>query len=275
VDDGGQVPLEAVVATFDDRFDVTLFKQPHAWPAAARNNGAARAKGQFLAFTDDNCIPASDWLRALAKRFATAPDHAVGGRTLNALTNNPYAIASQLIVDFVYAYYNADPRQARFFASNNLALPADFFHVLGGFDSTFRTSEDRDLCDRWLHHGYRMTYAPEAIVSHAQALTLRTFWWQHFNYGRGAFGFHRERTRRGSDFFRSDLAFYARLPDLLRWGFSERRGAQAILLTALLEVWQGANAVGFWWEVVYSRRGLRADVGGERRPSERPREFRA
>jgi hypothetical protein len=67
-----------------------------------------RAKGQFLAFTDDDCRPAADWLQALAQRFATAPDHAVGGRTVNALTNNPYTTASQLIVDFVYAYYNAD-----------------------------------------------------------------------------------------------------------------------------------------------------------------------
>src|SRR5919109_3753697 len=49
----------------------------------------------------------------------------------------------------------------------------------GGFDTTFRTSEDRDLCDRWLHHAYRMIYAPEVIVSHAHPLTLRTFWRQH------------------------------------------------------------------------------------------------
>ena len=239
------------MAPFSDRFDVTLLGQPHAGPAAARNTGAVRAKGQFLAFTDDDCIPASDWLRALARRFTTAPDHAVGGRTLNALTNNPYATASQLIVDFVYAYYNADPSRARFFASNNLALPADGFHALGGFDATFRTSEDRDLCDRWLHHGYCMTYAPEVIVSHAHVLTLRTFWQQHFNYGRGAFRYHRARARRGSGFFRSDLAFYVQLPDLLRGGLSERRGAQALLLTALLGVWQGANAAGFWWEAVH------------------------
>jgi GT2 family glycosyltransferase len=166
----------------------------------------------------------------------------------------------------MYAYYNADPSQARFFASNNLVFPADGFHALGCFDTTFRTSEDRDLCDRWLHHGYHMTYAPEVIVSHAHVLTLRTFWQQHFNYGRGAFRYHRARARRGSGFFRLDRAFYARLPALLRWGFSERPGAQALLLTALLGVWQGANAVGFWWEVVHHRAEGRAGIWGERRP---------
>jgi hypothetical protein len=78
-----------------------------------------------------------------------------------------------------------------------------------------------------------MTYAPEVIVSHAHVLTLRTFWQQHFNYGRGVFRYHRARARRGSGFFRSDLALYARLPAILRWGFSERPGAQVLLLAAL------------------------------------------
>src|SRR5262249_39896599 len=130
VDDGGKSPLEAVVATYADRLDLLLLRQSHAGPAAARNTGAAHAKGQFLAFTDDDCRPATDWLRAFAMRFATAPDHAIGGRTLNALVDNPYATASQLIIDFVYAHYNADPSQARFFASNNLALSTDRFHAL-------------------------------------------------------------------------------------------------------------------------------------------------
>jgi GT2 family glycosyltransferase len=253
VDDGGQVPLEAVVASFSHRLDVKLQKQPHAGPAAARNAGAARAKGQFLAFTDDDCRPAADWLHTLARRFGTTPDRAVGGRTVNALTKNPSATASQLIVDFVYAYYNADPSQARFFASNNLALPAHSFHALGGFDATFRTSEDRDLCDRWLHHGYHMTYAPEVIVFHAHALTLHTFWRQHFNYGRGAFRYHRARARRGSGVFRSELAFYTQLPDLLGRGLSQRRCAEVLSLTVLLGMWQGANAVGFWWEAMHPR----------------------
>jgi hypothetical protein len=110
-------------------------------------------------------------------------------------------INCQLIVDFVYAYYNADPSQARFFASNNLAFPADRFRTFGSFDTTFRTSEDRDLCDRWLYHAYRMTYASEVVVSHAHQLPLRTFWRQHFNYGRGAFRFSRARGRCGSRLF--------------------------------------------------------------------------
>lgn len=250
VDDGSEMLLEAVVAPFRDRLNLTLVRQPHAGPATARNTGAGRAKGEFLAFTDDDCAPARDWLRTLAARFTIAPDHLIGGRTLNALPENPYSATSQAIVDVVYAYYNSDITSPRFFASNNLAIPADRFGAIGGFDGTFVTSEDRDLCDRWLHHGYRMTYAPEALVYHAHALTFRSFCQQHFNYGRGAFRFHRARARRASGRLTQDLGFYASLLSSPRRPFSQARGRQVLLLAVLLAVWQGVNAAGFVWEWV-------------------------
>lgn len=249
VDDGSEKPPYDVVRSFTDRLDVVLLTQPHAGPAAARNTGAARAKGDFLAFTDDDCTPASDWLRALAARFAQAKDVAVGGRIINALPDNPYATASQLIVDIVYAYYNADPDRARFVASNNLAIAKDLYQTVGGFDSSFPfASEDRDLCDRWLQNGYRLTYAPEVVVRHSRPMTLVAFCRQHFNYGRGAFRFERARSRRGSGGVVKELGFYRKLPKLVAGSFSHVRGRKAVLPGALLVVWQVANAAGFFWE---------------------------
>ena len=253
VDDGSVIPLDGVVEAFHDQLDVILLKQSHAGPAAARNTGAAHAKGQFFAFTDDDCLPALDWLQTLQLRFATTPNQIIGGQTRNALPANPYSTASQIIIDMVYAYYNADPSRARFFASNNLALPAIRFHAIGGFDATFTTSEDRELCDRWRHHSYCMTYAPEVIVYHAHALTLRTFWWQHFSYGRGAFRFHRIRTCRGSGRFRQELNFYTGLPYFLCRSLSLERGVRVLLLPALMLMWQVANVAGFLWERRISR----------------------
>lgn len=251
VDDGSKMPPEAVVAAFHERLNVTLLTQPHAGPAQARNTGAAYAKGVFLAFTDDDCAPAPLWLRALAARFATAPNCAIGGRTLNALPYNLYSTTSQLIIDFVYAYYNVDAHQARFFASNNLALPTAHFRASGGFDPTFTTSEDRELCDRLLFSGYRMIYAPEAVVYHAHAMTFRTFWRQHFNYGRGAFRFYQTCGRRRRARVRPEArSFYL---DMLRFPFSQAQGWRALTLALLLIVSQGASATGLLWEKVFRR----------------------
>ena len=247
VDDGGEASPEPVVAAHDRHLSLTLLRQDQAGPAAARNNGAGRARGEFLAFTDDDCEPASGWLQALAARFAAMPDAAVGGHTRNALRSNPYAAASQFIVDLVYAHYNAHPHQAQFLATSNLAVPAAGFGAVGGFDDVNFpfASEDRDFCARWLQRGYPMIYAPEAVVYHAHPLTLSTFWRQHVSYGRGAWRFHRACARRGSQRLLKDLSFHRRLPGMVRRRYTGADHPSALRLGALLLLWQVANLVGF------------------------------
>ncbi len=245
VDDGSPAPPAALGDRLRDRLNVTLITTPHGGPAAARNCGAARATGKFLAFTDDDCRPAPDWLDALAARTAAAPDHLVGGRTVNALPRNCYAVTSQLIIDVAYAYYNEHGAEARFFASNNMLIPADRFRSIGGFDPSFTTSEDRELCDRWLRYGYRMSYAPDAVVHHAHPLTLRRFWRQHFGYGRGAWRFHRIREQRGAGAFRPDLTFYRQLAVA---SFTSVRRPRVPIVAALVVFSQLANCSGFLYE---------------------------
>ena len=49
-------------------------------PAAARNKGALRAKGELLAFLDSDCTASSDWLRILVAPFIHDTVAAVGGK---------------------------------------------------------------------------------------------------------------------------------------------------------------------------------------------------
>jgi GT2 family glycosyltransferase len=250
VDDGSGTPPEALTASFRDRLDVTLLTQRHAGPAAARNAGAARARGRFLVFTDDDCLPAPDWLRRLEAAFEHTPDHMLGGRTLNRLTGNPYATASQVILEAVYAFYNPGPTAVGFFASNNLALPAGLFRTVGGFDETFplAAGEDREFCDRWRQRGYRMAYIPEAVVLHAHPLTFRTFCKQYFNYGRGALRYHRLRAQLASGTMAQDLSLHARILPLVREPISRLPRRQVVSVGVLLMVWELANAAGFFYE---------------------------
>jgi GT2 family glycosyltransferase len=225
-----------------------VIRQANAGPAKARNTGAANAVGRFLAFTDDDCEPARDWLQQLARAFGASPGVAIGGRTVNALTANLHSGASQLLIDYLYAYYNTGEGGARFFASNNLAMPAESFRAMGGFDTEFplAAGEDRDLCDRWLGQGYRLVYAPEATVNHSHALTFRGFCRQHFAYGRGAYRFHQLRSRRQAQPLRVEpLRFYF---NLLRFPFERSAGTQCWALAALLAVSQILNVAGFFWE---------------------------
>jgi GT2 family glycosyltransferase len=249
VDDGGESPAEAVVSPFRNRLNITMITQPHSGPAVARNKGAMHANGEFLALTDDDCTPAADWLKNLAVRFNGTPDNMIGGRTLNVLLQNPYSTASDLLIRYLYAYYNVDPDQAHFFTSNNLTLPKDSFRRIGGFDVFFQRAggEDREFCERWLRHGFRMTYAPEALIYHAHALRLHSFCRQQFNYGCGAYRFHQLRAHHWLHHLQMEpLSFYV---NMMRYPLAKIHGTKRFLFLALIVLSQGLNTTGFLWEM--------------------------
>jgi len=246
IDDGSATPPEHIVTEYSRKIRVRLIVQPHAGPAAARNAGAAEARGELLAFTDSDCATEKDWLTAMAAAFRKTPDAIIGGHTMNRLTDNIYSTASQLIIDYLYSYYNAEKNRARFLASNNIAVSAEIFHDVGGFDQSFSlaAAEDRELCDRWLFHGYQLVYAPEAIVYHAHSMNLCSFWRQHYNYGTGAFRFHKARKKRTKEKITIEpLLFYI---NLLRYPFSQVKGLKTVPLVTLMGISQIVNAMGFY-----------------------------
>jgi GT2 family glycosyltransferase len=247
VDDGGAFPLGPVLAPFRDRLDLTLLERPPEGNAAARNAGAAAARGDLLVFTDDDCVADPGWLRALAARAAAEPGAGVGGRSVPG-ADGLCASAAHLVVETGYRWSNRGG--ARFLASNNLALPADGFRELGGFDESYARSADRDLCDRWLLSGRPLVYEPAAVVHHRQRLDLPEFARKHFANGRGVFRFHRTHERRGGEPIRPEPGYYAAL---LRAALAERPRRRAAGLAALAGLAVAASAAGYYAER-YARR---------------------
>lgn len=281
VNDGGAA-LDDVIRPFQQALTITLISQQNAGPAMARNRGAAIARGDFLVFTDDDCCCPQDWLQQLDKHCliqsdsiqfdsiqadSIQPDSSqagssqsdsmqavstqvpvmLGGQTINTLSENLFSVASQMIVDLAYQYFNPCPEQASFFASSNMVFPRAHFLKLGGFHPAFRTSEDREICDRWLRSGYRMQYASEVTIYHAHHLTLFSFWRQHLSYGRGAYCYHTIRTQRGEPPFRPDLSFHRQL---LTHPFKALPWYQAPIVVGLMILSQFASLVGYQQEKI-------------------------
>jgi glycosyltransferase involved in cell wall biosynthesis len=129
-------------------------------PAAARNRGWRAAKGSLIAFTDDDTVPAPDWLAQGEAAMAAPERMAIWGRVQvplpQQMTDNARNTAG--LENAVFVTANAFARRA--------ALAA-----VGGFDERYQRAwrEDTDLyfalLARWPHAG-AVQAAPDAIVQH-------------------------------------------------------------------------------------------------------------
>jgi len=243
VDDGSSDPVDEAVAPFRQRLSLTLVRQVNQGPATARNTGVQEADGTLLAFTDDDCRPMPSWLRRLVETHQSAPGAMVGGRTVNAFPGNPYSTVSELLVQFLRRRHQSQAHRGAFFASNNLLVPADRFRELGGFDTEFplAAGEDRDFCLRWAKQEWPSTYAPNAVLRHAHALTLKGFLRQHYTYGRGAFHIHRKHAA-GQYSAQRSLSFYR---DLITHPLDQVTGLRSGGYVLLMGGAQAATAVGY------------------------------
>ena len=244
VDDGGAVRLDGLADLSRSRLSIVVLRQENSGPASARNLGARHAKGRFIAFIDDDCVPAGDWLRRLSENFGEGSDGLLcGGHVRNGLPENVYSAASQILLEVVYVWqHHADA--PRFFTTNNLAVSAQRFLKCGGLNPLFRVSEDREFCDRWVHKGGRLKYVPEAVVFHKHDLSFRAFVRQHFSYGGGGYRFYWLRAQRGWGRLRVDLRFYMRLLHVTVKGPYRRR----LLTLGAVLMSQFANVCGYFWE---------------------------
>ncbi len=127
-------------------------------PGAARNFGAAHAGAEWLAFTEDDCLPEDDWLAAAFLRLATDPEaEALEGRTTKpggkplhrASDRFPYYVPTNLFV-----------KRATFAAMNGYC--EDFYDPL----TRVYFREDSDFGFRLEARGARVVRAPEVRVTH-------------------------------------------------------------------------------------------------------------
>jgi glycosyltransferase involved in cell wall biosynthesis len=248
VDDGSPKPVASMAGIREIPVELRILRQEQSGPSVARNRGAAEARGEFLAFTDDDCLAEPHWLATLLGELEKVPNALCGTLTFNGLPRQLWTATSQFIIDLVYAHFNRDPGQAYFLASNNIACRRDLFLGLGGFDTSFPKAgaEDREFCDRWRMSGNPLRLVQKPLLQHRHSQSLAKFVDLHMRYGRGAFRYQAIRRARGSGTMKQDAAFHTSLPTLLRTLLPRQGGIgrQAGILFGLL-LWQIINTLGF------------------------------
>ncbi len=146
---------------------------PRRGPAANRNNGAGVAKGEWLVFTDDDCLPGTGWLLAFNKNVK-------GNDVLEGKTSAS-GVRSRIDEECPIN------EKGGCLWSCNFAMRRDRYLELGGFDERFPSAamEDVELNTRVNKLKLARMFVPDAIV------------------------FHPWRRRKGSDFARAHAASVA------------------------------------------------------------------
>ncbi len=162
VDDGSSDRTAQYVRSFEG---VHYIYQDNAGPARARNRGAECARGEFVCFTDADCVPHPNWVSALVEHFSGASVGAVMGSYGIA---NPGAWLADCVYREILFRHNRMPDYPKAFGSYNVALRRSLFVALGGFNGEYRhaSGEDNDLSYRVLSSGYKIFFAKKALVDH-------------------------------------------------------------------------------------------------------------
>ena len=154
---------------------VQVITQSNAGPAAARNRGAAAARGELLLFTDSDCAPTPGWIAALIAAFA---DPRVAGAKGAYLTHQRGIVPRFTQLEYQERYDRmAGAETIDFIDTYSAAYRRDIFLANRGFDTVFPTAsvEDQEFSFRLAEKGYRLAFVSEAQVDHRHNPTVRAY----------------------------------------------------------------------------------------------------
>lgn len=153
-------------ARFADHPRVTVLHSPERlFAGAARNRGFAVADTGWVAFLDDDVIPAPDWYAALQRSIAEGAADCIIGAIASREDDN-YWGTSLWYVELGSVHPSMPKRLLTGGPSGNMAVRREAFANAGGFPDDWRSSEELVVQARMIEAGGRMLFDPNVIVSH-------------------------------------------------------------------------------------------------------------
>jgi glycosyltransferase involved in cell wall biosynthesis len=170
VDNASNDETQNVIKSFREGLPIKTVIEPHAGLGRARNRGWAMSRGDIVAFTDDDCYPAPDFLSSVLLCFGEDPRLGfIGGRILlHDPEDEPVTIQERACrLEILPGEFMAPG----LIQGANLACRRAALESVGGFDERFGAGaffacEDIDVVARMSARGWHGAYDPRPLVYH-------------------------------------------------------------------------------------------------------------
>lgn len=185
VDDGSTDETPAICGAYSQ---VRLVRVRKGGPSKARNTGIAIARGDFVAFTDGDCIVEPGWLAELEKGFTSPEIAGVGGNQNCPKDDTQMGVAIHgflKCIGFVSDYVKTDIQviETHHNPTCNVMYRKDVLKEVQGFNEDLWPGEDVELDLQIRRRGYKLIYNPAACVAHYRPATYRGFARMLYRYG--------------------------------------------------------------------------------------------
>jgi len=174
-------------------FPITIERQIKTIIVNGRNIAVKLSQGEFLAFTDADCIADKNWLNELIIHLKKG-EYAVGGPNIIKHFKTSKIVNA---IDKVLGTFLGSSGAPQFLKIEkitevygipacNLSISRKIFDRLNGFNEKLRYNEDTDFCYRLTASGSKIIYNPKATVDHYMGLdSFNEFSKFIFSYGLG------------------------------------------------------------------------------------------
>ncbi len=164
VDNGGHEDLRHV-AERHPRIIMTAETTPGSY--AARNKGILSARGEIIAFTDSDCIPADNWIEKGVSRLSRlGKSGAVGGRIEFFFRDKNRPTAYELFDSISFFQQSHTIEHKHFSVTANLFVTKTAFSSIGMFNAGHASGGDVEWGNRLYAQGIPLVYDQETLIYH-------------------------------------------------------------------------------------------------------------
>ncbi len=141
--------------------------EPRRGSYAARNKGISLSNGEVIAFTDSDCVPASDWIEKGVENLLRFPNCGiVGGKVEFTFKNQDKPMTVEVVDSISFLQQKLYVEVYKFSATANLFTFREVLEHVGHFDWALKSGGDWEWSRRVFLSGYHIIYADDTKVSH-------------------------------------------------------------------------------------------------------------